>query len=374
MGQSLIEINGVRYDASTGQVVQPSITPPAPKATPVGTHIDSVVSTKATQPLADLRPGPKPSKLHSGVQHVRDINAIHRARPGKSKTLMRTAVKKPGTHHQDVKPAPATHASTPLTPSSSYHQSTHTDQRLRRAHAIPTHASVQKFAPTQHVQHKIAPKIAQMPVAHQQQAVTPPTVTSQYTAPKPQQKTASDFVQGQLTKTIEHTHASTPQTKKKRRLSLSTKKGKIKGIATAGMATLLIGGFIIWQNMPTISLVMANREAGISARLPKGVPSNFAVSSVRASGEGTVIVNYASRADSRVFALTQARADATSASLESTIAQISNNNYQTYQAGGITLYMSENNRVDWIDGGVRYNISGETGFSPDQIASIATSL
>jgi hypothetical protein len=70
----------------------------------------------------------------------------------------------------------------------------------------------------------------------------------------------------------------------------------------------------------------------------------------------------------------QVKADTTVKSLEDSVGRTSNNQYQTYQAGGITLFISPNDRVDWIDGEMRYNISGTTGFSPDQIAQIATSL
>jgi hypothetical protein len=368
MGQSVIEINGTRYDASTGRVIVDVPTSQAKHPQKSSGHnIDGIVST-TQQTATTLAPKPKPVQpIHNRI--VRDINTIQSPKTIKSKTLMRSIVKKPLGNHSAQQMSSDIRA---VTHSPSYSASTDQQNRLKHATTVPTHNKVSRFAHPALQQKKLHPTVvAHMPVSHQ---ATPPATKTHVTTPVHGKSTTSaQFVDAQLAKHID----ATPATKKKRlhKRALGAFKGnKLKSIGSASLAALLIGGFLVYQNLPTISLAFANRQAGITAKLPKGIPSNFAIDNVEGSEAGNVILKYSSRADEREFTLTQVKADTTVKSLEDTVARVSDNQYQTYQAGGITLFLSPGDRVDWIDGDMRYNIIGSTGFSPDQIAQIATSL
>lgn len=378
MGQSVIEINGTKYDATTGRVV---VVPPAqhtPRVNQNG-NIDGIVSGEL-KPLA-----PKPQKPTilvprtkeelSRQRRVQDISVVHAGRSKKAKTLMRNIVKKPG-----IAQPIATGSPSPIARSMSYTSSASSDIRLNKALATPTSNQVSRFTDTSGYQStKLQPTVVHdMPVHAPTAPRTVQVATSQH-APSlhavPKTSPASKFVDSQLSK-IANDEPDTPFHKKPlhRRVSAKLKSNKLKSVALSALAFLLIGGFITYQNLPTITLALANKDAGISAKIPKGVPSNFAISPKIDRSPGQVVMNFNSRVDDRSFTLTQVKADTTVQSLKDVIARISDNQYQTYEAGGITLFLSSDNRADWMDGGMRYNITGKTGFSPDQLAQIASSL
>jgi hypothetical protein len=159
-----------------------------------------------------------------------------------------------------------------------------------------------------------------------------------------------------------------------KRVSKKIKGNKLKSVATASLATLLIGGFLVYMNLPTINIALAGRAADMSVKVPKGIPSNFALSPKVTSSQGIVTLQYKSRVDDRAFQIIQQKDDMTVDTLKEAIARLSKNQFQTYEASGITLFLGPDDRVDWVDAGVRYSMTGETGFTPDQIATIATSL
>lgn len=376
MGQSVIEINGTKYDATTGRVVSDAVAPIVTK----GHHIDGFVSAK--QPLAPTPKTPtasvviKPrSKEDIAKQRrVHDISHAHTSRVNKSKTLMRSVVKKPTPKLASIV-AMAPRRS-PIMPSGSYTASANSDIRLNKAVHTPAHSQIKHFSPAISDYRKVEPTVVQNLHVKPAQSVpntTPPPLThpghAQSTSP------ASKFVDSQLTKVaLDQTTEQPKKQKLHKRVGRKLKVGKTKSIALSALAVLLIGGFLAYQNLPTITLAMANREAGITAKIPKEVPGNFGLSHKIGRSAGQVALSYTSRTDDRQFTLTQVKGDTTVQTLKDTIARVSNNQYQTYEAGGITLFLSNNDRVDWISGGMRYNIVGTTGFSPDQIASIASSL
>jgi hypothetical protein len=378
MGQSVIEINGTKYDATTGQVV---VAPATPLTTRMnqGRNIDGIV-TGEPKPLS-----PKPTKPTilvarskeelSKQRRVQDIHVVHSGRAKKSKTLMRTIVKKPGAvqslPHQQ--PSPIAH-------SVSYTSAATSSSRLNKALSTPTSAQVTHFTSVAaRPGAKLQPTVVgNMPVhAPSAAAHAVAQTTSQVSAQTiiPKSSAATKFVDSQLMKAA-NDEPSTPFKRKPlhKRVSSRIKTNKLKSVSLSTLAVLLIGGFLAYQNLPSITLALANKDAGITAKIPKGVPSNFAISRKMDRSPGQVVMSFDSRVDDRSFTLTQVKADTTVESLKDVIGRVSDNQFQTYEAGGITLFLSGDGRADWMDGGMRYNITGKTGFSPDQLAQIASSL
>lgn len=370
MGQSVIEINGTRYDATTGQVIQPPV-----KLVHSGSNIDGIVPAHlATKPVL---PAPsaieKPRKVLASTRGIHDISMVQKSRVLKSKTLVRNIVGKPG---GTTKTSP--HTANPVLSSSSYSSWAHIDKRLSKALKTPLNNQVSRYmnqsGSNAHAQPTL---VSDMPVISQQPALnkgthsTPvvPSITNTSSTP------AKRFVDAQLQK-VGNEPSISPFKKAPihRRIKAKLKTNKLRSIATSSLAILLIGGFVVYQNLPSITLVLANRESGISAKIPEGVPSNFALSPNIINSPGQVVLSFDSRVDDRKFTLTQLKAETTTASLKESVAEVSNDQFQTYEAGGITLFLSDNGRADWVKGGMRYNITGDTGFSPDQLAVIASSL
>jgi len=352
MTKTILTINGIRYDASTGQQIDDS-----PRS-----------QTVAAAPPAHTESKP----THTTVTKSRTTHIKHHHRPTqKSQTLMRKAVKKPASKTQRIDGfAPINQPSQPtLDPKLA--------ERIKHAQSIPTHNAVRRFdiSPAQpSVAPRHAPMAVQpapMPKPAQHVVHTPTTVTSatQHTSAK------EKFVSSQLAKQVEQQHDS-PFKKKSLRQKLKSKsrKKRVLSIAASSLAVLLIAGFLVMQNMSTISLVVANRRAGISARMPKGVPSNFSSDQKVVSAKGQVTLTYVSNSDDRAFSLTQQITDMTPASLLEAMEKRNPDTISTFETGGITLYIYGPGEAEWIDQGIRYSIAGNSGLNTEQLAAIATSL
>ena len=296
---------------------------------------------------------------------------LHHKHASKPKTLMRTAVKKPGTAHTTTPSATETHS--PIQHSSSYASVASADIRLSRAIATPTNSTISRFSvsPSSKLQPTMTPMAVAVPQTSHQ--VSTPVVT---THQAPLKHGATDFVNAQLAKNSNN-ESESPFKKQPlhKRVSKSFKGNKFKSIAAGTLATLLIGGFIAYQNMPSISLALANRNAGISARIPKGIPSNFAIGKTIDASKGQVTLSFISRTDDRRFSVTQQTSNnMDSSGLEAAIASSHSKTYQSYDSNGIKLFITGPGSADWIDGNMRFNISGNSGLSSEQLATIARSL
>lgn len=371
MGQTVIEINGVRYDATTGSIIsEHDSAPRQPHANisrSTGSNIDGIVSGPKPSPAPLKNPHFKPSL----DRQVHDISMVHQRHATKSKTLMRAAVKKPGTQvNQQPKQQTPTHYPV-VHAASSYKTASLIDARLGRAASTPTHSSVSKYS-TQPIQ-KLKPTLTHLPVAapiaHPQ-----PKQTVHTAAPKPINHGSSEFIAAQLAKQPD---SEQPLPKKKplhKRLSGMFKGKKVRSIAATTTAGLLLGGFIAYQNLPSISLALANRTSGMSAKIPKGVPSNFAISRKIDASKGQVTLLFSSRTDDRQFTITQQVSDMNSEELEKALAASSRKTLQSYDSNGLKIFITGQGEADWVDGGTRVDVSGKSGLSSEQLATIARSL
>lgn len=367
MGQTVIEINGVKYDARSGGVVTHSPTPVAPKQS--GHNIDGIVSNPKPHSVNHTSPatGFKPTI----GRKVHDVTMLHHKHASKPKTLMRTAVKKPG--HAHIAKTSVDETPSFIHQSSSYISMASTDIRLKRATEIPTNSTITRFnlSPSTKLEPTMTPMSVAVPQTHNTQIASSTPVQN-----TPAKHGASDFVNAQLAKNSNN-DAESPFKKQPlhKRVSKSFKSNKLKSVAAGSLATLLIGGFIAYQSMPSISLALANRNAGITARIPKGVPSNFAISKTIDASKGQVTLSFISRTDDRRFSITQQTSnDMDSSGLEAVLASSHAKSYQSYDSNGIKLFITGPGSADWVDGNMRYNVSGNSGLSSEQLATIARSL
>jgi len=357
MAQTVIEINGNKYDASTGGIVNhgPSL------------NIDGI-NRAPTQNLVPMAKTTPPASRPVRLMH--DVTTSKRHGQQKAHTLMRRVVKKPGVvsqlHVSHNTPAHSIN-------NTSYVSALHNSERLDRALATPTHPTVSRYdvAKTNHVQ----PVLQHMPVAVVQ---TPPPhhMATEYTSPTQTYRTpsASSFVDSQLAKAIP---IVTKHKKDKfhKRLKKVAGNNKVLSVSAGIASVALIAGFLVYQNLPAVSLVVASKNAGISMSVPKGIPSNFQMSKDVNYAPGLITVSFKSHNDKREFTITQQKiTEGTQESLEKAIAVSARGDYQTFQTNGLKLFMVGEGKADWIDGDMRYSVSGESGLSTEQLASIAVSL
>ncbi|MCX6728735.1 MAG: DUF4367 domain-containing protein [Candidatus Saccharibacteria bacterium] len=163
-----------------------------------------------------------------------------------------------------------------------------------------------------------------------------------------------------------------PKTTKK---SILKRNKKYLNIFTISAAVLIVVGSIIYLNMPIISVKVASMQAGIDATFPEYHPDGYSLSGPVSYSNGEVTINFHANSGNSQFAIKQSKSPLDSSALKIQVDKSSDHQTSESQEGGLTIYTyNDNNRADWVNGGILYSISGDAKLSSDQIRHIATSL
>lgn len=182
------------------------------------------------------------------------------------------------------------------------------------------------------------------------------------------QKTSKQIKDDAIAKAI-ITPTAKPE-KKKRGLRWS----KRFTIVTAIFAVLIIGAYLTYVNIPSISVGFAASQAGIDATYPQYKPDGYHLSQPVTYSTGTVTLKFKSNSDDSQYSIIQTRSSwDSSAVLTNIVKKAAGDNYITTQESGLTIY-SYNNNATWVNGGILYTIESNAPLSGEQVRHIATSL
>jgi len=141
----------------------------------------------------------------------------------------------------------------------------------------------------------------------------------------------------------------------------------------AGLAIIVVTGFLIQLSVPRITMRLAAARAGISANLPDYKPAGFTLSSTVDYRPGHVALSYQSVSDNRSFRVSQTESDWTSDTLLKNFVE-EKGLYQTIPDKGKTIYIYDGANATWVDGGIWYSVEGASSLNSDQLLKIANSL
>lgn len=344
MGSNIVVINGKRYDAKTGRLLENQ----KPSATP---H-------KQNGPSLDGF-SRRPSTANKVAAH-----AIHK-KTEKSKTLMRGAVKKPtstkvhATSHTAPKHVKPAHAAA---------HAVINHERTARASHVSKSSLISKFGsqPVAPAKDR-SPAVAHLPVKHA------PVITTHHSAP------VSTNIPNPFARAVENASSHNEKTPKKttRRHKVARALRISPRMVSAGsfvMAGLLLGGFFVYQNIPNLAMRVAATRAGVNASLPGYKPAGFAMNGPIKYSTGKISISYRSTTDNRNFQVTQSNSEWNSEALLENFVAVDRRPYQTYQDKGKVIYIYDDNNATWIDGGVWYQVEGMSSLNSDQLLRIANSL
>ena len=351
------------YDTKTGQLLghaSTTKTKPAKTHTSQVKHLDGF-SRRPAVSKASARPV-TPAKVHQ--------------QPQKSKTLMRTAVKKPVAPAKIHAKAPAT---TKVASKKLVHHKAYVAPakpgRVIRATSIPKSTFISKFgaaaASIKTETLAVTPEPAQHKTTHRPQAAHNPAVINH-----PKQAIAQiDPFQAALEQSLSHEQPKIKKTKVHHRVARKLHVSpKVLNLASFTLVALAISGLLAYQNLPELAMRVAATRAGLSASLPSYQPSGYSLAGPIQYTPGEVTINYKSASDSRAFHLVQKNSSWNSETLLENFVATSNTPYQTFQSNGRTIYMYGDNKATWVDGGIWYNIDGQSNLNSDQLLRIAESL
>lgn len=133
-------------------------------------------------------------------------------------------------------------------------------------------------------------------------------------------------------------------------------------------------GYLVYLNLPDLSVRVAAMNSGIENAYPSYVPMNYRLQGLAKEDNGTITMTF-SRNDGNKFTMIEKKSSwDSSALLNNFVKDNWGENYTVAKGQGLTIYISGSNAV-WVNGGVMYQIeAGENVLSTDDLHDIAISL
>ncbi|MBI3889670.1 hypothetical protein HY312_03825 [Candidatus Saccharibacteria bacterium] len=332
-----ITVNGRHYDAHSGLAVDTLSVSAAP-------------STELSVAKPAHRSTPHATAMHSRTQ--------------RSHTLNRKALAKP-------------HKATPVHVNQPEHKiitRPQVTQHIHVAKAQPSKA-ISRFAP-----HPAAAPTKRVmdigPIAHphvvKAHAISKAKASVPQTqAPSVPHKTAHEVKQTAIHQAIANTSVNHSTASKGRLLK---RHPRALSIISASFAIVLLGGYLTYLNMPSLSVRVAAAQSGINASYPNYQPDGYSLNGLVGYSEGKVTMKFASNGGPSAFTINQAKSNWDSvAVLDNYVSPRAGASYIPYTERGLTIYTYGNNAA-WVNGGILYTIEGNAPLSSEQIRRIATSL
>ncbi len=373
MSHDVIELNGKRYDASSGVYLGKSHVIPQHiiDRHVHGRVIDGFVRPAHPTPAPAPPQAPKhpvaapkaPSKPTPGMDVHKPTHAraphLQAHHPERAKTLMHRGAKPQFSRKPAIKvQAPAEIIAKPSSALMHKRSVYGIDPARKERAALTTkHQAIRHFTPP--TIHAVSAEVPVIPVQS-----TPLHIAAKPVLPT---KHHVDIFEAAIAHATSHEQ---PAHKVRRH-----RHGRRRLINTfATIATfLVIGGFIAYLNLPGLEMRVASMQAGFGASLPAYTPTGYALDGTIQRSGGTVTIGF--RSGESHYRITQQSSNWNSQTLlDNTLAL--NGEHETIQKNGQTIYIYGNGGTSaaWVNGGIRYDIVGNAELSPDEIAAIATSL
>ena len=350
MTKATITINGRTYDAITGM---PVVTSKPQEARPAAAHTaHTPAPAQPRRPVARAFTDVAPTHTAAHTHATAPAQAVHRAPAQKSHTLHRQAVKKPGVALTQTTPPAghrADHSRSPLITRFGEQKPAHTAAHTKAVQPTETVAPA-----TMH------PAVAK---ALQQQATAE--------AQKPQlsgKDLKEQLIKERLAEVSERPHEHHKKT------GWLGRQPRLVTILSSTLALLILGGYLTYITLPSISLRVAASRAGVNANMPEYKPDGYSLDGPITYSPGEVVISYKSNTNTETgYKLVQKATNWDSqAVLDNYVSKLTDN-YLTFQERGVTVY-TFGNKAAWVNGGLLYTIDGNAGLSSDQILRVATSL
>jgi len=356
--KNTITLNGNVYNAKTGTVIDGVIKPPKRRPISDFGRGTNVPFHKPVQP----KPAPHQHKIAGTARDK------HHA-PEHTQTLMRSVVEKP---HRTKVSKPAVKLPDPV---KTLPTEQIDDKKIERAKSVPRSHLISRFNPIS--QPKFVKKTAPLHVrahpssniSHHESSPINDIVFAPVTPVDDLLSNALDNAKSHEQappKRIGHIHKLTKK--------ISTK-SKFINVTAVLLSSLVLIGFIVYQNVPNISIRLASAKTGVHASLPDYKPGGFTLGRSVQTSPGQVVISFRSNSDDRNFTIAQSTSNWNSDTLRDNFVASSGQQYQRITTtNGKTIYVYGDSNATWVDGGVWYKIEGNSALSSSQLLKIASSF
>jgi flagellar biosynthesis GTPase FlhF len=151
------------------------------------------------------------------------------------------------------------------------------------------------------------------------------------------------------------------------------KRGFLISGAVAIISIALLG-YLVYLNLPDLSVRVAAMQTGIENAYPSYVPMNYRLSGLVKEDNGAITMNFVQE-NGGSFQLIEKKSSWDSATVLSNFVEEKwGSNYVVAKGQGLTVYISGSNAV-WVNGGVLYQIEDHgSNLTTDDLHDIAISL
>ncbi len=133
-------------------------------------------------------------------------------------------------------------------------------------------------------------------------------------------------------------------------------------------------GYLVYLNMPDISVRVAAMQTGIDKAYPSYIPADYRLDGLVKEEAGRITMNF-KNSEGQKFTLEEEKSSWDSAAVLSNYVRSNwGSDYSIAKGQGLTIYVSKSNAA-WVNGGVFYVITDESGsLSSTDLHDIAVSL
>ncbi len=164
-----------------------------------------------------------------------------------------------------------------------------------------------------------------------------------------------------------------PDNKPEKKSFFKSKK-KFINILAGTFVLLVLLGFLMYINMPNLSVHIASARSGIDASFPEYKPDGYSLSGPVSYSDGEVTINFHANTGKTKFVIVQKKSAWDSTAVKNMVVKKADENtVVTTEERGLTIYTYKGNAA-WVNGGILYTITGDAPLSNDQLRRIATSL
>ena len=359
---SVVEVNGNRYDAISGELIS--------KVKKASNHIPRPSGKKMVDgfvlPYAHRSATPNTRVSKTASRPKTTAHGLH-TRHMHSKTLMRKVVKKPSLSKADSSQKPVRARSQEVSP-----------VRESRARTVMKHAKVNRFgtlpsaaaATTRAAVQPLKPHLKRNASSSKAEIVSP-RAPSMITSVSHQK----------LERLLDEALVKADAHKQMMRGNRSSRLGRVKRLPrwlSIGFALLILtvlAAAIIWRNLPSVAMHVAAARAHVKAAMPSYTPSGYGFTNPIEYKNGSVTLQYIDKISGAPgFTLTQKTSNWDSASLAAN-ALPKDVPVQTSQVNGTTVYVyGTSNDAAWVNHGVLYDLKNKGSLTSDQVMKIVESL
>lgn len=377
--QTILTLNGKRYDAVTGQLVEVGMTQSA------GGQVMDVVApresnaTQVASPTPAPAAAPEPPTANPSGPKVMDVarSSVHikPRQPQRASTLVRSAVSKPkpGLKSQTKVSTPTQALAVPEnTVYPKWSVSQVSPARQNRAVQVGKSDAVSKFSDATAVRQN---PLASAAVKIERSSETSAVSQRQSSRSQDLFERAIAAAESRDVKSADQKQLSKQASKQAKRAAKAGKQPvhhHLASVVAASIAVLVIGGFVGLQNKDALTLRFANAQAGFKASLPTYQPEGYGVGSFTYSAGNVGTTFHAD--NGRDYTLNQQTTKWDSQELLDTFVAVNYPSYQALQSGHQVIYVYGKNDASWIKNGIWYQLKSDGNLSTTQVLNIAASV